>query len=186
MLDGKGRKFAARRFPFLRHPRATCRSRQVGSCTCPAVCRPPRENGLPCPLWQAQTGTLSVLWDAFESAGRMSIVDLGAAASWKLKGQGNANAVFEYIGTDADKVRSGLSGIFQHSRSLGASCESLTILQAGQVLRVRKQKLLLDTHSDTPTELQLLEREIWGSLINDWSSGVLYTAHSFNVRAHHS
>ncbi|CAK0784741.1 hypothetical protein CVIRNUC_007945 [Coccomyxa viridis] len=74
----------------------------------------------------------------------MSIVDLGAAASWKLKGQGNANAVFEYIGTDADK--------------------------AGQVLRVRKQKLLLDTHSDTPTELQLLEREIWGSLINDWSS----------------
>ena len=124
--------------------------------------------------------------DAFESAGRMSIVELGAAASWKLKGQGNANAVFEFIGTDSDKVTRKLRGIFQHSWSFGASCESFTILQAGQVLRVRKQKLPLDTHSDNSKELQLLEREIWDSVTNDWSSGVLHTAHSFDVRDHHS
>ena len=124
--------------------------------------------------------------DVFENAGRMSIVDLGVAASWKLKGQGNANAVFEFIGTDADKVRSGLSGVLQHSWSFGASCESLTILQAGQVLRVRKQKLPLESHGDNSTELQLLEREIWGSMINDRSSGVLRTADSFYVREHHS
>ena len=116
----------------------------------------------------------------------MSIVELGAAASWKLKGQGNANAVFEFIGTDSDKVVLGLSGVLQHSCSLGASCGSLTILQAGQVLRVRKQKLPLDTHSDNPKKLQLLEREIWGDVINDWSSGVLHTAQSFGVRAPHS
>ncbi|CAL5223185.1 g5659 [Coccomyxa viridis] len=64
------------------------------------------------------------------------------ASCWRLKGQGNANAVFAYA-----------SGKEHH------------------VLRVRKEKLPENTHPETSEALAGLEKKVWEGVITDWGSG---------------
>ena len=91
----------------------------------------------------------------------------GIARLWKLKGQGNANAVFAYT-PDETRVPSTHHDSVRHDLSYPRE----VVIRAHHVLRIRKVKLPENNPLATKEGLADLEEKIWNGIITDWSPGV--------------
>lgn len=85
---------------------------------------------------------------------------------WKLKGQGNANAVFAYA-PDSVRLPKKYHEVFRHEPSVTEDS------YAQRVIRVRKEKLPENSRLETS---QCLEKNIWDGTITDWGPGMPHRA----------
>lgn len=81
-----------------------------------------------------------------------------SCGEWQLKGEGNANIVYQYVGSQPDLV-----GCFPRppvALAPHAGSKPVHALQVGKVLKVRKRRAVPGTHVDAA-----LEQAVWAPLL---------------------